>query len=516
MNVSLKPDVLQKINALRDIYANDFRRFAHDCLVIRTKTNGVQPFVLNSVQLDFLARFEKQIKFRGLARFIVLKARQMGLSTLIEALMYWWAIFHSGFKGLVLTHLDSATQELFEMTRRYHNNVPEPFRPKAHNDSSHELTFRGIESAIKTATAGSKNAGHGSTFQGLHWSEVSRSPNQDDIVAGVLQTVPDGAGSLIFLESTANGVGDFFHETWQAAVRGENDYEPVFYAWFEMAEYRRSAVGIEFTEEELDYQALFGVDDEQLAWRRYTINNKMGKGSFEKRLNLFKEQYPSTAEEAFRSDENSFIAPESVELAMRSEYEPVGAVVIGLDPARQGRDHTGVVVRQGRKVRYVGRWKLDDTMMIVGRVVKLFDEFQADCVFVDAIGVGAGVYDRLRELGYKAEQAIVSKRADKEHTYVNKRAEIWADMAEWLDNGADLPDSHALRDDLLLLGYAYDSSNRLKMQSKKNLARSPDLGDALALTFYAPVVARQDDELGLNYGKKATKWRGKGGAKVRV
>lgn len=508
--------LILKIDRLREIYRFDFRRFAHDCLVIRTKTEGVKPFVLNAVQLDFLARFEKQIQFRGLARFIVLKARQMGLSTLIEALMYWWAIYHSGFKGLVLTHKDSATQELFEMTRRYHNGVPALLKPKAHNDSSHELTFRGIDSAIKTATAGSKNAGHGSTFQGLHWSEVSRSPNQQDIVAGVLQTVPDGSGSLIFLESTANGIGDYFHQTWQAAVRGENDFEPVFYAWFQMPEYRRSAQGVDFSEEELAYQALFGIDDEQLAWRQYTINNKMGGGSLETRENLFKEQYPSTAEEAFRSDENSFIAPESVELAMQSEYEAVGGVVVGIDPARQGRDSTGVVVRQGRKVLHVGRWRLDDTMQIVGRVVQLIDKYDVDAVFVDAIGVGAGVYDRLRELGYKqVQQAIVSRRADKDHTYINKRAEMWAEMQEWLNNGADLPDSHALRDDLLLLGFGFDSSNRLKLQSKKNLARSPDLGDALALTFFAPIAKRnENNDLGLNYGKKTK--RQSGGAIVRV
>lgn len=493
-------ELILKINELREIHRNDFRKFAHDCLVIRTKTQGIKPFILNQIQLDLLSRILRQIKLTGKARFIILKARQQGLSTFIEAFIYWWAIFHNGFKGLVLTHLDSATQELFEITRRYNDNIPQEMRPKAHRDSSHELNFRGINSAIKTATAGSPNAGHGSTYQGVHWSEVSRSRNQQDMVAGILQTVPNGIGTLIFLESTANGVGEYFHETWQAAVRQENDFEPVFYAWFESPDYKIPCDNIKFSDEELLYQKLYGITKEQLAWRQKKINNM--QGSYESRLMMFQEQYPSTPEEAFQTDEFSFISSYSVINAMQSEFEPVGAMVIGVDPARQGKDATGVIIRKGRKVLYVGRWRLPDTMAIAGKVARLIDENKPDAVFIDSIGVGAGVYDRLRELNYKnVHQAIVSKRAEKDNTYVNKRAEMWDLMRQWLEDGADLPESDALRDDLLLLGYSEDSNNRLKLQSKKNLKRSPDLGDALALTFYQPVSVRAEVEEEIKYEK---------------
>lgn len=501
--------VSNKVDLLRERYRADFTRFAAECLLIRTKTDGLQPFHLNDVQRDFVERFTKQMAMNKRARFVILKARQQGLSTLIEALMYWWAIYHVGFKGLVLTHLDSATQELFEMTRRYHQNVPVPMRPKATNDSSHELTFRGIESAIKTATAGSPNAGHGSTFQGLHWSEVSRSRNQADMVAGVLQTVPEGNGTLVFLESTANGIGEYFHEAWQAAVRGESEFEPVFYPWFMTREYRRDASGVVFSDDERAYQDLFGVDDEQLAWRQFMLNNKM-QGSPDARLAMFREQYPSTAQEAFQSDNSSFVSPDAVERAVNSVYEPVGAVVVGIDPARQGKDATGVIVRQGRCVLYVGRWRIPDTMTLAGRVAKLIKEYRPDAVFVDAIGVGAGVYDRLRELGFReAQQAIVSGRADRAETYVNKRAEMWAEMSAWLEQGADIPDNAVLREDLLMLGFDEDSNNRLRLERKKNLKRSPDLGDALALTFYQPVAAvltEQEQEYrgGMTYGGSET------------
>lgn len=97
-------------------YKIDFKLFAYHCLKIRTKNDGVVPFKLNSVQLDLLDKFYEQMQVKGRVRFIVLKARQMGLSTFIEALLYWWTIYHRGVKSLVLTHKDSATKELFEMT----------------------------------------------------------------------------------------------------------------------------------------------------------------------------------------------------------------------------------------------------------------------------------------------------------------------------------------------------------------------------------------------------------------
>lgn len=506
----------KKIDRLREEYYFDFRRFAADCLVVRTKTDGVKPFILNSVQLDFLHRFNEQMRIKKRARFIILKARQQGLSTLIEGLMYWWSIYHAGFKGLVLTHLDSATQELFEITRRYHQNTPQPFKPNATSDSSHELTFRGIDSAIKTATAGSPNAGHGSTYQGLHWSEVSRSRNQASMVSGVVQTVPDGDGTMIFYESTANGIGEYFHQTWQEAIRGENDYEPVFYAWFDSVEYRKDPTGFEFSSDEREYQNLYGIDDAQLAWRQWTLKNKM-EGSPEARLSMFAETYPSNSDEAFQSDTNSFIDPVSVEKAFESEHEPIGAIVMGVDPARKGKDSSGIAIRQGRKVLFMARWRIEDTMLLASRVAGLIDKYSIDGVFVDVVGLGAGVYDRLKELGYGSvcHEAIAGARADKNEKYKNKRAEMWAGMSDWLDAGADLPSNEVLRSDLLMLGFDFDSSNRLILQSKKNMAASPDLGDALAMTFYAHVApkAEQSKEYA---GHKKRRTDGGNSIEVRV
>lgn len=476
-------DESDEIELLRKKFKRDFRQFAYRCLKIRTKVNGVVPFALNSVQQDLLDKFLTEMEMHGRARFIVLKARQMGLSTFIEALIYWWTIFHEGTKSLVLTHLDSATKELFEMTRRYHDHCPEQFKPAAHRDSTNELAFSSIDCAIKTATAGNKNVGHGSTIQCLHWSEVSRSRNQADITAGVMQTVPTGDGTMIFLESTANGIGEYFQQMWEGAIRGENEFTPVFYPWTAMSEYRQDATGVEFSAEEREYQRLFNVDDEQLAWRQTKI--RQFKGSPEEKLALFREQYPITPEEAFQSSENAFINGASVREARKAELEPFGAIVCGVDPAAGGKDSTAIVVRQGRKVLKAWRFKQPDLMAIVGRCVDVLHDYKVDMMFVDAVGLGLGVHSRLVELGYQDRVLDVkaSRRADEPDAYVNKRAEMWDRMAQWFDDGADIPDNDIFESDLLMVSAAYDSNRRLKMQSKTEMAHSPDLADALSFTF---------------------------------
>nr|DAE98497.1 MAG TPA: Terminase large subunit [Bacteriophage sp.] len=508
-----KIEMAQRVAELRQVYQHDFTRFASDCLKIRTKVDGIQPFVLNEAQMDFVQRYERQMATTGKARFIILKARQMGISTLIEALAYWYTTRNKGVKTLVLTHLDQQTQELFEITKRYHDNCWDAFKPKATRDSTSLMNFSGIDSAFRTATSGSRNAGHGSTVQILHWSEVSRSRNQEDMIAGVLQAIPNGKGTMIFLESTANGFGDYFHETWEAAVRGENEYEPVFYPWFMMKEYVVDPTGKEFTQEEREYQELYGLTDEQLAWRQSKI--KSFKGSEARRVALFREQYPATPLEAFQSANESFIEAKDVLAARhRDDVEAVGPVIGACDPARKGKDHTAIVIRQGRKVLKIVRTKIDDTMVIAQRCAELIDMYGLDAFMVDVVGLGAGVYDRLVQMGYGSicHEAVASAQADKPEAFYNKRAEMWWRMAEWLQDEVSIPDSDVVQGDLMMLSYQYDSRDRFKLQSKSGMKRSPDIADAIAMTFYLQNIRGR----GAMTGQQVTKSRLNSGSVINV
>lgn len=111
--------------------------------------------------------------------------------------------------------------------------------------------------------------------------------------AGLMQAVPDTAGSMVIIESTANGF-NFFKQMWDDAVAGRNDFVPFFAAWYEMEEYRRAYRGEELTAEEEALKAAFSLDNEQLMWRRWCIRNNCNND-----IDLFHQEYPATPEEAF-------------------------------------------------------------------------------------------------------------------------------------------------------------------------------------------------------------------------
>ncbi len=129
-------------------------------------------------------------------------------------------------------------------------------------------------------------------------------------------------------------------------------------------------------------------------------------------------------------------------------------------------------------------------MDVTGRVAKEIDRLEPEAVFLDVTGLGAGVYDRLRERGYKEVHAVnFGSKAREAQRYANKRAEIWARLAGWLldEGGADIPDSDEWQASLCAPGYSFDSNSRLLLEKKEDIRGrvgfSPDVGDALALTF---------------------------------
>ena len=176
-------------------------------------------------------------------------------------------------------------------------------------------------------------------------------------------------------------------------------------------------------------------------------------------------------------------------------------LVLGVDVARGGGDLTRIVDRQGRCAGHQCDMVIDspDLMEVVGLVAKEIDRLDPVMTFIDVTGLGAGVYDRLKERGYRRVVTGVNfgSKARDDDRYANKRAEIWGRMAEWLADpgGADIPDSDELHSHLCAPGYGFDSNSRLLLEKKedirKRLGLSPDLGDALALTF-AETVRRPD------------------------
>lgn len=474
----------------------DFTHYASRCLKIRTKAGEILPFALNEAQSHVHAQVEKQKLLTGKVRAVILKGRQQGISTYIEGRLFWLVTHRCGVRAFILTHDGEATNNLFEMSQRYHQYCPEVVRPETSASSAKEMYFGLLDSGYKVGTAGNKAVGRSSTIQYLHGSETGYWPNAAEHAKGVLQAVPNDAGTEIFLESTANGIGNYFHEQWQLAESGESDFIPIFVPWFWQNEYRRQ-VDDKFAplEDEIDLVQLYNLDAHQLMWRRYKIQELSASGGDGRRA--FQTEYPCNSTEAFTlSGDDTLIHPNLVMRARKSKVEAIGPLVVGCDPARFGGDRTSIIYRRGRKASNLRSFEGKDTMEVAGIVDKIIRTDHPERVFIDVGGLGAGVVDRCWELGHRDVVIAVNSGSSSldPDLYVNKRAEMWGECKKWFENDPiEIPDCNSLHADLCATKYKYDSLNRLviepKEQMKKRGLRSPDEADALCLTFALPIKA---------------------------
>lgn len=484
-----------KERRIRQRLKDDFPHYARKCLKIRTKTpviidgvlRKIVPFELNRAQIYLHEKLEEQKAATGRVRALLLKGRQQGCSTYVGGRFYHKTTFRRGVKTFILAHMEDATSNLFRMVQRFQEHCPGPVRPSTSFSNRRELVFNVLDSAYGLGTAGSKNVGRSDTIDFLHGSEVAFFEHTDELKTGVFQAA-DQAEEVI-LESTANGLGNMFHRMWQDAESGRSDYIAIFLPWYWQEEYRRPVPeGTTFDQDELDYQTAYGLDDEQLYWRRMKIVD-MGDPI------LFKQEYPATASEAFQvTGHDALISPEIVLQSRKAEAERYGAYVVGCDPAREGDDLTTFIRRQGRMA-----WGLDkhaklDDMDKAGRARLILDGEPVDCMFIDR-GGGSGMYDRLVEMGYGHRCRLVNfgSAAMNPQRYKNRRAEMWGEMKFWLESDeiTQIPDEDYLQADLVAPGYKYTSLTQLQLEKKEDIkkrtGKSPDGGDALALTFAEPV-----------------------------
>jgi hypothetical protein len=480
---------------LRRELINDFPRYAETCLKIRTKEGAVLPFKLNKAQLYLHQKLEEQKRVTGKVRAIILKGRQQGCSTYVGARFYHQVTQRFGSKVFILTHREDATNNLYKLVQRYHENVPGFMKPSTGVSNAKELYFDELDSGYAIGTAGGGTVGRSDTIQLLHGSEVAFWQNTDEISTGIMQTVADVKGTEIILESTANGIGNMYHRLSMDALHGKNQYQLIFIPWYWQDEYRAEVPkDFKLSDDERLYKEAYKLDDEQIAWRRNKISS-FSAGEWQ-----FKQEYPATASEAFQtSSEDSLIQPKHVVEARTFKAQKGNQLVIGVDPAHKGADRTAIVWRDGRVQFRHEVYQGLDTMQVVGRMVQIINHWHPEKVFLDMGGIGAGIYDRLKELNYTGIVVGVNfgQKADEAERYLNKRAEMWGNMAEWLkQGGVSLEDNDEIHSDLIAPHFTFDSQGRLKLESKddikKRYTKSPDLADALALTFAFKVPNKQN------------------------
>lgn len=234
---------------------------AERLLLVRTRSGWTAPLRANEVQTAFEARRGKQN--------IVLKARQMGLTTWAAARFFLKTITRPGTLTLEVAHTQEAAEEIFRIVHRFLDWLPDGLREgplRTSRANVRQISFPALDSQYKVVSAGDRNAGRGMTVQNLHCSELARWPGDPaETLAGLRAALSPGAE--LILESTPDGVGGCFHEQWQKA--GETGMVRHFFPWWMERRYRATAADeASLTDEERALIARHNLDLEQIGYRR--------------------------------------------------------------------------------------------------------------------------------------------------------------------------------------------------------------------------------------------------------
>lgn len=325
-------------------FLTDLPFYARKCLKIRTKQAKIEPLVFNAAQRLVHRRITAQRKRQGRVRAIILKARQEGVSTYVAARFFRRITLSPNVEALVIADERKRGEKLFEIYERFDRHLPPTIRPlrrysqkRQHiiydqPDEALRFSHPGLGSAFSVETAKDAAAGRAATYQMLHISELAFWERPDDTWTAIMQSVPDDDSEVI-VESTANGVGNFFHNLWERAEQGESGFIPIFLPWWIHEEYQVRPLPaslraeIESSEDPYERRAMdegfplegetYRLAPEQLAWRRRALSERFNGDE-----RAFRQEYPSTAEEAFLVSGNMFFDEASLARYRRTARPP--------------------------------------------------------------------------------------------------------------------------------------------------------------------------------------------------
>lgn len=266
-------------------------------------------------------------------------------------------------------------------------------------------------------------------------------------------------------------------------------------------------------------------------WRVLTVDSRKAKKADQGQINQWVEDYGEDSDfvrvrvkgDFPRAASSQFIGEDFVEAAraryralLRRKRERMGELadagapvrvslvedapawaplIMSVDVARFGDDQSVIGLRRGNLFMVHAKYRGKDTQELAALVAEAINSLGPDAVFVDAVGVGGGVVDGLKRLGYEVESVMGSMKPLDETKFFNRRVEMWHSVREWLKDGGIIEDSDELRDDLTGPEYGFDSKSRWQLETKDDMkARglpSPDVGDCLAMSFFMPVAPRQ-------------------------
>tara|TARA_R100000655_G_scaffold72075_1_gene110547 strand:+ start:4701 stop:6290 length:1590 start_codon:yes stop_codon:yes gene_type:complete len=265
--------------------ATDFRYFCQHLSIVDKKGRMI-PFTMNEAQEKFVSHVEEN------PWTYILKARQLGMTTMIAARFFWRALFTPNFRVGVLAHRTESAQAIFEIYKRFYENLPAFLKFPTEKANVRELSFF-HGGYIRVTTANSENF-RGTTYQALHCSEFAFWGDVERAIASAFQTA--GPNAEIYLETTANGMNDA-HRLW----RDQSGFAKLFFPWMDDSAYVASKPKGGLNPKIKEYAKEFGLTEKQANWAHNTYMSKcMGN------WNTFLQEYPATAEQAFISSGETF------------------------------------------------------------------------------------------------------------------------------------------------------------------------------------------------------------------
>lgn len=282
---------------IRTEFKSDWRNPIMDgAIQIKTKDMRLIPLKPNAVQQRLIDLIWDTEQAGRPVRIMIPKARQHGISTITEAIIYSKCSFQDNLNAIIVCDKSEHAANIFEMSKLMHEKVPALFRTETARRNAFELAFAETHSKIEIGTTGRSG-----TYHIFHSSETAYYQDAENTMLGVLQTVPNLPGTMVVMESTGNGIGNYFYQRCMDAQAGKSDYTLFFIPWFENEEYTLTAPEGFLPQstgaygDEHYYRDTYSLTDGQLAWRRYAIANLCG-GDVQK----FMQEYPASLDEAFQ------------------------------------------------------------------------------------------------------------------------------------------------------------------------------------------------------------------------
>lgn len=441
--------------------------FAKYFLKILDKNNNLIPFEWNESQRDF--------HYKRTGKDIILKARQLGMSTYIQGELFRRLVTKST-RALTLTHSDKTTQILRDTADRFYKyckfNDIQPSRKYANANVS---TFTDFDSSHYIGSAGNTDIGRGGSYTDIHLSEVAFFPDAERIIAGAMQ----GGNPQIVLESTANGAQGYFYDLCMDSLAKRNEWTLHFYPWYTNPEYRiDSSEEIILTPEEKEIVRKFNLTDSQIKWRR-------SKQLELKRL--FPQEYPESPEEAFLMSGKGFFSDIPIgyyNAPLNQIYKPEHRYTAGLDFG-QSNDFTCLIVinRTTREmVDYLHINKMSWNLQRL-EIIKMAKKWRLSGLRAESNSIGSVNIEELSSEGIEVE---------KFNTTNQSKQLIFQRLHEELETGLKLMDWGVLKSEMNSLTSKQTESGLWKISAEGNSHDDTCIALALAVTakLNAPRLAR--------------------------